>query len=61
MIIQGLVIDACGGPGILVGSGGDGAWIVGNFIGTDPTGSSSQGARAKESTSRARRVPSSES
>ena len=42
MIIQGLVIDACGGPGILVGSGGDGTWIVGNFIGTDPSGSFSQ-------------------
>ena len=44
MIIQGLVINACGGAGILVGTGGDGAYIIGNFIGTDPTGTLPSGS-----------------
>jgi len=38
MIIQGLVIEGCGGPGILIAPGGDGAFVVGNYIGTDPAG-----------------------
>jgi hypothetical protein len=38
MVIQGLVINRCLTAAIQVGSGGDGAIIVGNFIGTDPTG-----------------------
>ena len=60
-IIQGLVINRCGGAGILVADGGDGTLIFGNFIGTDPTGSSHSGGSSRASTFRARRAPSSES
>jgi IPT/TIG domain/S-layer homology domain len=38
MAVQGLVINRCAQTAILVGAGGDGASIAGNFIGTDPTG-----------------------
>ena len=38
MVIQGLVINRCLTAAIQVGSGGDGTYIIGNFIGTDPTG-----------------------
>jgi hypothetical protein len=38
MIIQGLAINRCPNAAIQVGSGGDKTYIVGNFIGTDPTG-----------------------
>jgi len=38
MSVQGLVINRCPNRTIVVGPGGDGAFFVGNFIGTDPTG-----------------------
>ncbi len=45
MIIQGLVINRCPGTAILVDAGGDGTLIVGNFIGTDPTGQTRPGSQ----------------
>ncbi len=38
MSVQGLVINRCPNRTIVVGPGGDGAFFGGNFIGTDPTG-----------------------
>ncbi len=43
MAIQGLVINRCPVGAIHVGTGGDGALIVGNYLGTDPTGTSVPG------------------
>ncbi len=43
MAIQGLVINRCPVGAIHVGTGGDGALIVGNYIGTDPSGTSVPG------------------
>ena len=43
MIVDGLAINRCPNVAILVGTGGDGALIVGNFIGTDPAGNSRPG------------------
>jgi hypothetical protein len=39
MLVQGLVINRCSGAAIDVLTGGDGAVISGNYIGTDPAGS----------------------
>ncbi len=39
MIVDGLVVNRCPTAAIRVGTGGDGALVAGNFIGTDPTGS----------------------
>ncbi len=41
--IQGLVINRCPIGAIHIGTGGDGAIVVGNYIGTDPTGTSVPG------------------
>ncbi len=46
MAIQGLVINRCPVGAIHVGTGGDGALIAGNYIGTDPTGTSVPGPQA---------------
>ncbi len=43
MAIQGLVINRCAVGAIHVGTGGDGILIVGNYIGTDPSGTSVPG------------------
>ena len=43
MAVQGLAINRCAQTAILVGAGGDGASIAGNFIGTDPTGTTGPG------------------
>ncbi len=46
MIIQGLVINRCQEAAISVGTGGDGTFIIGNFLGTDPTGNALPGGQA---------------
>ncbi|MEX0879791.1 MAG: right-handed parallel beta-helix repeat-containing protein [Thermoanaerobaculia bacterium] len=46
MIIQGLVINRCESGAIHVGGGGDGAFLIGNFLGTDPTGTSVPGPQS---------------
>ena len=44
--IRGLAINRClTGAGIFIGTGGSGSVIAGNFLGTDPTGSSRPGAQ----------------
>ena len=44
--IRGLAINRClTGAGVFIGTGGDGSIIAGNFLGTDPTGSSRPGAQ----------------
>jgi len=44
--VRGLAINRClTGAGVYVGTGGDGSIIAGNFLGTDPTGSSRPGAQ----------------
>lgn len=43
MAIQGLAVNRCPIGAIHVGTGGDGAIIVGNYLGTDPSGTSVPG------------------
>ncbi|HET7272140.1 MAG TPA: NosD domain-containing protein [Rubrobacter sp.] len=43
VVVKGLVINRFGGTGIFIVSGGSGAEIGGNFIGTDPTGTQGLG------------------
>ena len=47
MVIQGLVINRCAAAAIRVGAGGDGAVIIGNFLGTDPAGGARPGPQAR--------------
>jgi hypothetical protein len=47
MVIQGLAINRCAAAAIRVGAGGDGAVIIGNFLGTDPAGGARPGFQAR--------------
>ena len=44
--IRGLAVNRCHNIGIRVGTGANGSIIAGNFVGTDPTGTSRPGAQS---------------
>jgi len=44
--IRGLAINRCGNAGIQVGGAGSGTYILGNFLGTDPSGATRSGPQS---------------